>query len=384
MELDRRQMVAAAICASMPTRLFAGARKYDSENDMTNTKTYAAVAMQLAARSVEKAPDKAAARSQMIAMIAEIESKIRSATMFIQQYAGSPVKLAVLPEYLLTSYPGRISIPDFADKAALEVDGPEYEALGAMAQRLNMFIAGNAYEVDKNFPGLYFQASFIIAPSGDVVLRYRRLNSMFAPTPHDVWSKYLDIYGLDGVFPVARTDIGNLAAIASEEILYPEIARAHALRGAEIFVHSSSEIGSPLDTPKDIGKRARAQENMAYVISANTAGIENTTLPLASADGNSMVVDYKGRVLAESNSGETFTAFADIDLGALRAARRKPAMTNFLARQRLELFAATYGDIRIQGANGLMKDGKAQIPDRDYFLRTQEEVIERMIKDDLI
>ncbi|MFK7841843.1 MAG: nitrilase-related carbon-nitrogen hydrolase, partial [Sphingorhabdus sp.] len=136
---------------------------------MTDSKTYAAVAMQLAARSVEKAPDKAAARAQMLAMVDEVETKIRSATIFIKQYAGNPVKLAVLPEYLLTSYPGRISIPDFAEKAALEVDGPEYEALGAMAQRLQMYVAGNAYEVDKHFPGLYFQASFIVAPSGDVV-----------------------------------------------------------------------------------------------------------------------------------------------------------------------------------------------------------------------
>ena len=58
-----------------------------------------------------------------------------------------------------------------------------------------------------------------------------------------------------------------------------------------------------------------------------------------------MIVDYKGRVMSESNSGETFTAFADIDLGALaERTRRKPAMTNFLARQRLELFAATYAE----------------------------------------
>lgn len=109
-----------------------------------------------------------------------------------------------------------------------------------------------------------------------------------------------------------------------EEILYPEIARAHALRGAEIFLHSSSEIGSPIDTNKAIAKRARAFENLAYVVSANTAGIEGTGLPLASADGNSQIVDWKGRVVAESNSGETFTAFADIDLNALRTARRTP------------------------------------------------------------
>lgn len=376
--------MAAAICATAASSVRGATHEDSKVKNMIQTETYAAVAMQLAARSVEKAPNKAAARKQMLAMIGEVETKIRSATIFIRQYGGSTVKLAVLPEYLLTSYPGRISIPDFADQAALEIDGPEYEALGAMAQKLKMFIAGNAYEVDRHFPGLYFQASFIIAPSGEVVLRYRRLNSMFAPTPHDVWSKYLDIYGLDGVFPVAKTEIGNLAAIASEEILYPEIARAHALRGAELFVHSSSEIGSPLDTPKDIGKRARAQENMAYVVSANTAGIENTTLPLASADGNSMVVDYKGRVIAESNSGETFTAFADIDLGALRAARRKPAMTNFLARQRLELFAATYANNSAHQADGLIQNNEIQTPDRDYFQRTQEQVIERMIKEGLI
>lgn len=351
---------------------------------MTDIQNYAAVAMQLAARSIEKTPDREAARDQMIAMIGTVESKIRSSAIFIQQYGGSAVKLAVLPEYLLTSYPGRISIPDFADKAAIAIDGPEYEALGAMAQRLKMFIAGNAYEIDAHFPGLYFQASFVIAPSGDVILRYRRLNSMFAPTPHDVWSKYLDIYGIDGVFPVAKTEIGNMAAIASEEILYPEIARAHALRGAEIFVHSSSEIGSPIDTPKQIAKRARAQENMAYVVSANTAGIEDTSLPLASADGNSMVVDYKGRLMAESNSGETFTAFADIDIAALRSARRKPAMTNFLARQRLELFATTYNETTAQPANGLMEDDTIKTPDRDYFLQAQEATIERMIKEGLI
>ena len=248
-----------------------------------------------------------------------------------------------------------------------------------------MFIAGNAYELDENFPGLYFQACFIIAPSGEVVLRYRRLNSMFAPTPHDVWSKYLDIYGLDGVFPVAKNrDWQSGSHRFRRNTLSRNRTGALALRGAEIFAHSSSEIGSPLDTPKDVGKRARAQENMAYVISANTAGIEETTLPLASADGNSVVVDYKGRVMSESNSGETFTAFADIDLGALRAARRKPAMTNFLARQRLELFAATYGGNSPQKADGLIQNNEIQTPDRDYFLRTQEQTIERMIKDGLI
>ncbi len=355
-------------------------------DDVTDTATYSAMAMQLTARSLEQLPDTAAARAAILAHIAAIEGQIRTSSIFVAQYSGRPVKLVVLPEYLFTSYPGRIAIPDFAARVGFAEEGPEYEALGQLAQRLGMFIAGNAYETDSAFDDFYFQTSFIVGPSGEVVLRYRRLLSMFAPSPHDVWEAYLDKYGLEGVFPVARTEIGNLAAVASEEILYPEIARALALRGAEVFCHSSSEVGSPMATNKDIAKQARAFENLAYVVSANTAGIAGTAMPLASADGNSQVVDWKGRVIAQSGDGETFTAFAAIDLAPLREARRTPAMTNYLARQLPSLFAEAYAAAAepFRGADSMMRDGKPAIPDRDHFKRTQAKVIERLSKAGII
>lgn len=353
---------------------------------MTDPSAYSAIAMQLTARSLEHLPDEASARQAIQEHIEELETPIRTSAIFVQQYAGKPVKLAVLPEYLFTSYPGRISIPDFARKVGFAPGGAEYDALGTLAQKLGMFLAGNAYETDPAFPDFYFQTCFIVAPNGDVVLRYRRLISMFAPSPHDVWDKYLDTYGLEGVFPVSRTEIGNLAAIASEEILYPEIARALALRGAEVFCHSSSEVGSPIATNKDIAKQARAFENLAYVVSSNTAGIADAGLPLASAEGNSQVVDFKGKILAQSNDGETFTAFATIDLRALRDARRTPAMTNYLARQRPALWAEAYAAAadNFHRADGMMQDGKPAIPDRDYFKRAQELVIERLDKAGII
>jgi predicted amidohydrolase len=373
MLIDRRLTLAGMLA----TTVTQAARS----KNVTPEKPYAALALQLAALSVEKSADP---RAAMMAMVGEVAVKLQSAAGFIKQYSGSPVKLVVLPEYLFSSFPWRISIPDFAKAVAWDVDGAEYAALGKVAAEQKLFLAGNAYETDRHFPGLYFQTSFVVAPSGKVVLRYRRLNSMYAPTPHDVWDKYLDIYGIDGVFPVAKTEIGNLAAIASEEILYPEIARAHALRGAEVFVHSSSEIGSPIDTNKMIAKRARAFENMAWVVSANTAGIIGSNGPQASADGNSMIVDWKGTVVAESNSGETFTAFADIDIAALRQARRKPGMTNYLSRQRTEIFASTYAAGSHQRANALIEAGVVKVPDRDHFNRVQAETLERLAKDGLI
>ncbi|WP_336986746.1 nitrilase-related carbon-nitrogen hydrolase [Altererythrobacter aquiaggeris] len=346
---------------------------------------FSAVAMQLTARSLE-ALGEDEVRPAMLSHIGELQGAIRASSIFIEQYGGDPVKLAVLPEYLFTSYPGRVSIPEFAARCGWDAGGPEYEALGKVANSLGMHIAGNAYERDAAFPDFYFQTSFLVAPSGDVVLRYRRLLSMFAPSPHDVWEAYLDHYGCDAVFPVADTELGRIGAIASEEILYPEIARVLAMRGAEIFVHSSSEIGSPLATPKDIAKQARAFENAAYVVSANTAGIAGGALPLASADGGSRVVDYRGKILSQSSSGETFTAFASLDIGALRQARRTPAMINSLARQRPALFAEAYAASAdaFHRANGMVEDGAPKVPDRDYFKRAQEAVIARLDRAGLI
>ena len=58
-----------------------------------------------------------------------------------------------------------------------------------------------------------------------------------------------------------------------------------AFSGAEILLHPTSEVGAPALTPKHICKRARAVENMAYVVSANSAGIQGTPVPAASTDG---------------------------------------------------------------------------------------------------
>ena len=315
------------------------------------------------------------ARQQMLAAIARIGRQLHAAKSFI----GSDLRLIVLPEYCLTGFPLAESIAEWSAKAALDPAGPEYAAIGALAEACDVHLAVNAYETDAAFPGLYFQASVVFAPSGDVVLRYRRLVSLFAPTPHDVWDAYLDRYGLEGVFPVARTPLGRLSAIASEEVLYPEIARAFALRGAEVLLHSTSEVGSPALTPKDIAKRARAFESMAYLVSANSGGLEGCDIPAESTDGMSKVVDYQGAVLAEAGFGESMVAAAEIDLDGLRRWRQRPGMANVLSRQRTELFAELYARRSVHPPNTLLEpDGRIRVPVRTEFAARQREVIARL------
>jgi predicted amidohydrolase len=331
--------------------------------------SFRALALQVTCHAVNQASDRAQAAALMQNTIDRLAQQIAASIAFI----GSDCRLIVLPEYFLTGFPLGESLASWAQKACLEMTGAEYEALGKIAQKHRIFLAGNAYELDPNFPNLYFQTCFIIDPSGSIILRYRRLNSMFAPTPHDVWDKYLDCYGLEAVFPVAKTEIGNLAALASEEILYPEVARCMVMRGAEIFLHSTSEVYGDR-TPKDAAKITRAVENMAYIISANTAGIDRIPIPIASADGGSKIIDYRGLILAQTATGESMAAFAEIDLIALRRYRRRPGLNNLLSRQRFELYAESYQRSHFYPAN-TMQDKEV---DRKHFLQIQQTAIERL------
>lgn len=336
---------------------------------MTQSLHYRAVALQVATEAINMlSPEDA--RTSISRTIDRIGLQARGAKGWI----GPDCRLVVLPEYVLTGFPMGDTVPDWTHKAAIDVDGPEYEALGAIAQKLDVFLAVNAYETDKHFPDMYFQACVILGPNGDVVLRYRRLHSLYSPSPYDVWDAYLDAYGIDAVFPVARTEIGALAAVASEEILYPELSRALAMRGAEVFVHSTSEVSSPQLTPKAIARRARALENLTYIVSANSGGLNGNAIPGDSTNGGSEIIDFNGRTLAQAGTGQSMVAYSELDLEALRRERRRPGMTNLPARVKSGLWATEYGRHDVERPNSLADHA----PERAFFARRQEEVLQRL------
>ena len=299
---------------------------------------FQALALQCPCNAVNKESDAKSAKNKMLASIASIDKQITATKRFL----GPKLKLVVCPEYFLSGFPAGEAVSKWQEFACLDPIGKEYEAMQKLASKNGVYFSGNCYEVDSNFPDIFFQVSFIIDDKGEVVLKYRRLISTYSPTPHDVLDRYLEIYGEDSLFPVADTSIGRLACVASEEILFPEISRALALKGAEIICHSSSEVGSTLDTPKHIAKLARAYENHVYIISANSAGILDTDFPVNSTDGNSVIIDFLGKIIAQSETGETMAANGYISLENLREYRSQPGMFNIFTRQRLELFKKVY------------------------------------------
>ena len=158
---------------------------------------------------------------------------------------------------------------------------------------------------------------------------------------------------------MARTEIGNLGTIASEEILYPEITRCLVMRGAEVILHPTSEPGSPEPTIKEICRRARAIENQVYVVASNTASIDDIPIPAYTCSAMSTIIDYNGRILCEAAAGgEAFNSNAVIDIGALRRTRRRTAMSNVMSRQPFQIYADSYAKFHFHEGNFLLRDGK--------------------------
>lgn len=367
--MNRRTLITSAFAA--------GASLSMTDADaQSNSLRYSALALQTRCDAVNQDTTKEAAHARMNATIARVSSQIGAAKGFLKGFNGYDLKLVVLPEYWMTSFPLGETREQWQAKAAINMDGPDADAIAAIAQKHNLFLCSNHYENDPHFPDLYFQANVIYGPNGNVVLRYRRMISLYTPSPYDVWDRYLAAYGLDAVFPVAVTEIGTLGTVASEEILYPEIARMSVLKGAEILLHPTSEVGSPNLTPKHISKMARAVENIAYIVSANSAGIYGTPVAANSTDGMSIVIDNYGRTLAEAGTGETFNANAVLDIGALRETRRKTGMTNTLSRLPLAAFSSAYAGPPLAPPNKT-PDGK--MIERGEVLARQRGVIEAML-----
>lgn len=341
---------------------------------------YSALALQTRCDAVNQDTTTDSARARMRASITHVAGQIATSIGFLKGFNGYALKLVVLPEYWMTGFPLQESREEWQAKAAIDIEGEFTDLLASIAQKFNIYLCSNHYENDPHFPDLYFQANVIYAPNGDTILRYRRMISLYTPSPYDVWDAYLDTYGSEAIFPVVQTDIGTMGTIASEEILYPEIARMHMLAGAELLLHPTSEVSSPALTPKDLSKRARALENIAYVISANSGGIDGTSIPQSSVDCMSKIIDWKGSVVAEAAGGETMNANAIIDIDGLRSARRQTGMSNFLARLPMAAFREGYA--RDHAPKNRTANGK--MIERPQAITSQRTVIDQLIEDGVI
>lgn len=319
-----------------------------------------ATCIQTVSKLAVKGGDRAAAWSI-------IEANIRNALGLIARAVemDAPAKLVVMPEFALQGPPHGMPVRQWIDLACCTIPGPITEPFQKFAQAHRIYIGGHQFDCDPEWPGRYFNTCFLIGPSGDVILRYRRINTAAFPSPHDFMDAYLARHSMAEVFPVATTELGRIAMIPCGEINVPEVARVYMMQGAEVFLHTTN---SPRRPAQEAAKVVRAAENMVYVISANVAGSIGFSFDGSIPGGRSHIIDYLGRTLAyEDGNEETVKVSAMIDLAELRAARKKDTGTaNPLLRARWEMYRPFFANASFYPPNQFldtpMVDGDSAKP----------------------
>lgn len=233
-----------------------------------------------------------------------------------------PVRLVVFPEFAHAA-PAYASLDALLEHLAVDIPNEHTDRLHAKAAQHGIYIqSGTMLERDARWPGVVFNTTCLIGPDG-ILYKYRKVNPWI---PFEVHASPHDLPGYDRpLFPVADTPIGRIGCAICYDWLFPEVLRQLTANGAEVLVRVSAYM-DPWGATEPMNwwtliNRARALENVAYVVAANQ-GASLRHYPPYSWPGGSQVVDFDGRLLAEASPGPgERIVVAPIDVGALRHER---------------------------------------------------------------
>jgi len=166
-----------------------------------------------------------------------------------------------------------------------------------------------------------FNTTVFIGPAGEIVARYRKIH-LFG-----YQSDETKLLAPGQEIVVADTPWGRAGFSTCYDLRFPELFRLMVDRGAEIFLIPSAWPLARIEAWR-LFNRARAHENLAFLVSCNCAG-ENAGKRYG---GHSMIVDPWGKVLAEGGEGgEVVTAEFDTREAA-RARAEFPALADRVFR----------------------------------------------------
>lgn len=265
-----------------------------------------------------------------------------------------PVRLITIPEGALQGFTDEIfdwDHRDYVKKTAIDLPGKETEFLGNLAKELDAFIIAQAKVTHPEFPERFFNCAFVISPQGEIVHKHYKLQ-VFArehsTVPHDVWDRWTELYGsgLDAFFPVTETEIGRIGCLICMEGSYPETARGLAMNGAEVIYRPSYPEPYVANGLWEVQNRSRALDNTCYVVAPNPGAYlpaQDSQFPIDTFGGNSMIVDYQGRVISNHQAGGAASySGAIIDVEALRQYRARSTWGNWLKDLRTEQYRCIY------------------------------------------
>jgi deaminated glutathione amidase len=238
----------------------------------------------------------------------------------VEEAASRGAQLVALPEHCACY--GRAA--DTA-AAAQPLDGPLVRRFQELATRLGIFLLAGSFLERPPGQARPYNTSVLLDPQGRIIACYRKMHLYDVDVPGGpVYRESEWTQPGEEVVTAALPGQPFTAGLAvCYDLRFPELFRRQMDRGANLFLLPSAFVANTGRDHWEVLLRARAIENLAYVVAPNQYG-EHT--PSLRSYGRSLIVDPWGTILAQAPDGEGVIC-ARLDFARLQDLRQRlPAL----------------------------------------------------------
>lgn len=197
-------------------------------------------------------------------------------------------------------------------------DGPVQQAVAALAREFGLWIVAGTQPIAVAGEARPANACMVYDAQGSRAARYDKIHLFDVDLPGGREGYRESANATPGAKPVTvDTPAGRLGLTVCYDLRFPELFRQLVSEGAEIFSVPSAFTSPTGRAHWEVLLRARAIENTSFVIAAAQTGLHDSD---RETYGDSLIVDYWGRVLARRPRGSG-VVLATLDRAGQQATR---------------------------------------------------------------
>jgi len=249
---------------------------------------------------------------------AEVERNLDTAERLVSAAAQRGAQLVGLPENFAFLRSEGEPIPE-----AQALDGPWVRRMSELSRghRLTLLLGSLPERIEGETR--VYNTSVLLGPDGATLATYRKIHLFDIDLPGLEHLKESRAVRPGEALVVADTPAGRIGLSICYDVRFPEMYRRLSRDGARVLAVPSAFTDRTGKDHWEILLRARAIENLAYVIAPAQAGPHGKG---RASYGHAMIVDPWGAVLAQVPDGEG-VAIAELDFDRQDRLRRElPAL----------------------------------------------------------
>ncbi|MCP0914507.1 MULTISPECIES: carbon-nitrogen hydrolase family protein [Legionella] len=252
--------------------------------------------------------------AQMVSR-ADVRANLSQVSELLAKAHAQDVQLIILPENF--AFMGKHET-DKLNIAERYGDGEIQQTISRLARKYGMWIIAGTMPI-QSAEARVRSSCLVYNEQGECKARYDKIHLFdVRVSANEAHRESLTVEPGDDVV-VVETPVGRIGLSVCYDLRFPELYQQLRVNGAEIFSVPSAFTATTGAAHWEILLRARAIENLCYVLAANQGGQHENG---RETYGYSMIVEPWGKVLAQQKR-EAGIVVADIDLSRIRQLRQQ-------------------------------------------------------------